>query len=714
MQGRFFPGFRLNSIIMRPEILNPLFASVDTLKGVGKRRADLLQKLLNSPETEGARILDVLFHLPWQVVDRRLQANIADAEIGGTATLEITVGAHIRPRRKGLPYKVNVFDDSAELTLVFFSPRAEYLAKQLPEGEKRLISGEITEYGGELQMAHPQYIVDPDSKATIPQIEPVYPLTAGLSGKILAPLITESLASVPALPEWIDTSLLNNHGWSSFKVAISELHHPKSISALDPTLAPWNRLAYDELLAGQLALGLVRQRLRRSLGRRRRGDGHLRRQIMDGLSFTLTTSQERSVEEIADDLGRPDRMLRLLQGDVGSGKTIVALLAMAIVVESGAQAVLMAPTEILVQQHFDTLTGFSGKAGIRVAALTGRTKGKSRVSLLDDLKHGKINVLVTTHAGFQDDVLFRELGLAVIDEQHRFGVHQRLALANKGNNADLLVMTATPIPRSLVLAAFGDMDVSRLLEKPAGKKPIDTRILPQSREEELLLRLDVAMQAGARVYWVCPLVEESDLVPANSAEQRYALLKSRFGSRVGLIHGRMKAADKSSVMAAFTAGDIDLLVATTVIEVGVDVPDASIMIVENAERFGLAQLHQLRGRIGRGSVQSSCILLYQGELPKNAEARLSIMRDTEDGFRIAEEDLRLRGEGDLLGTQQSGMPGFRLARLEHHAGLLDIARQDARHILSQDPMLRTERGESLQVLLHLFERGDAIRLLASG
>ncbi len=699
---------------MRPEILNPLFASVETLKGVGKRRADLLQKLLNSPDTEGARILDILFHLPWQIVDRRLRENIANADIGRTATLKVTVGAHMQPRRKGLPYKVNVFDDSGELTLVFFSSRAEYLAKQLPEGKQRLISGELTEYGGELQMAHPQYIVDPGGGNTIPEIEPVYPLTAGLSGKILAPLIADCLERVPALPEWIDAALLNNHGWSSFKVAISELHHPKSLTALDPALAPWNRLAYDELLAGQLALGLVRQRLRRSLGRRRRGDGRMRRKIMDGLSFTLTTSQERSVEGIADDLGRPERMLRLLQGDVGSGKTIVALLAMAIAVESGAQAVLMAPTGILVQQHLETVAGFSKNSGLRIAALTGNTKGKARQTLLEDLRHGKIDVLITTHAGFQEDVQFRELGLAVIDEQHRFGVHQRLALANKGNNADLLVMTATPIPRSLVLAAFGDMDVSRLLEKPAGRKPIDTRILPQSREEELLLRLDVAMKAGARVYWVCPLVEESDLVPANSAEQRHAMLKSRFGARIGVIHGRMKAAEKASVMEAFTVGAIDLLVATTVIEVGVDVPDASIMIIENAERFGLAQLHQLRGRIGRGTAQSSCILLYQGELSKNAEARLSIMRDTEDGFRIAEEDLRLRGEGDLLGTQQSGLPGFRLARLEHHAGLLDVARQDARHVLAQDPMLRTDRGQSLQVLLHLFERDDAIKLLASG
>ncbi len=699
---------------MRPEILNPLFATVSNLKGVGHRRAALLVKLLNRPMEEEARVLDLLFHLPWQVIDRRLLPNMAAIESGKTATLDVTVGAHTPSRRKGLPYTINVFDDSGELTLVFFSAHSDYLKKQLPEGEIRRISGEITAYRDSFQMAHPQYIAALDRVDTIPQIEPVYALTAGLSGKILAPLITESLNTLPALPEWIEPNLLLEHRWPSLKVALSEVHHPQDFAALEPDGPGRSRLAYDELLAGQLALNLVRQRLRRALGRRRRGDGSKRRRILEALPFTLTTSQERSLEEIADDLGRPDRMLRLLQGDVGSGKTIVALLAMAIAVESGSQAAIMAPTEILVQQHYETLSPLCKASGIRLGVLTGRIKGKARTELLEDLKIGKIDILISTHAGFQEDVQFRELGLAVIDEQHRFGVHQRLALAEKGNNADLLVMTATPIPRSLVLAAFGDMDVSRLLEKPAGRKPVDTRIIPLDREADLLLRLDVAVKSGARVYWVCPLVEESELIDAKSAEDRFDALQSRFGSRVGLVHGRMKAADKNKVMSDFTNGVIGILVATTVIEVGVDVSDATIMVIENAERFGLAQLHQLRGRVGRGTTKSSCILLYRGPLSKNAEARLAIMRETEDGFRIAEEDLRLRGEGDILGTQQSGVPGFRLVQLEHHAGLLETARQDARHTLSQDRLLQSERGKALRILLHLFERGEAIRLLASG
>jgi ATP-dependent DNA helicase RecG len=476
----------------------------------------------------------------------------------------------------------------------------------------------------------------------------------------------------------------------------------------------WSRIAYDELLASQLTLALVRAHVRKPIGRSQSGDGSLRQRILAALPYCFTGSQQEAVREIESDLGKSERMLRLLQGDVGSGKTVVALMAAAAVIEAGSQAALMAPTEILARQHLATISPLAEQAGIQVALLTGRERGREREDVLHRLESGKLNLIVGTHALFQEGVAFKNLGLAIIDEQHRFGVHQRLALAGKGEAVDMLVLTATPIPRTLVLTYFGDMDVSQLREKPAGRKPVETRTVPLTRLPEVVDAVGRAIGDGQRVYWVCPLVGESETSDLAAAEERFASLKQRFGETVELVHGRMRPAEKDRAMARFAGGQAQVLVATTVIEVGVDVPQASIMVIEHAERFGLSQLHQLRGRVGRGATASTCLLLFKPPLSESAKARLAILRETDDGFRIAEEDLRLRGEGDLLGTRQSGMPGFRVARLDVHAPLIEAARDDATLALRTDPSLTGPRGQALRTLLYLFERDEAIRLLRAG
>jgi ATP-dependent DNA helicase RecG len=526
--------------------------------------------------------------------------------------------------------------------------------------------------------------------------------------------VVQALKRLPDLPEWQDAEILRRQGFAAFGEALARLHNPVEPGDAAPEAASWRRLAYDELLAGQVSLALVRARTRRLSGRPLAGDGRLADKVRAALPYRLTASQDSALAEIEADLKSSDRMLRLLQGDVGSGKTAVALLAMARAAEAGGQSALMAPTEILARQHFATIAPAAARAGLKTAVLTGREKGRERAELLTALAAGTIDILVGTHALFQEPVSYRDLVLAIVDEQHRFGVHQRLAITAKGAAPDMLVMTATPIPRTLVLTAFGDMDVSRLTEKPAGRRPVRTVTLPLSRIDALIGRLTEAIAEGQKVYWICPLVEDSEEVPLMSAEERHAALAGVFADRVGLVHGRMSGADKDAAMRAFKSGETRLLVATTVIEVGVDVPDATIIVIEHAERFGLAQLHQLRGRVGRGTQPSSCVLLYAEPLGGTARERLSVMRDTDDGFRIAEEDLRLRGEGELLGTRQSGTPGFQVARIECHADLLETARDDARLLLARDPELVSERGRAIRLLLYIFGRDEAVRLLRAG
>ncbi len=692
---------------MRPSILNSLFSPAATLPGVGPKTAKLIDRLVGGSPT-GARAVDLLFHLPAGVLDRRIRPKIGEAPLDRIVVVEAEVVEHRPARGKG-PYRVLVEDETGDVLLVFFLANHQWIEKSLPVGARRWISGKLELWEGHRQMVHPDRILDAEGFSKLAPVEPVYPLTEGLSQRLLAKAIDGALARLPVLPEW-----RADGGPPGFAEALRRVHHPQTPEDIAAEAPARRRLAADEMLAGQLALALTRARLKRAPGRVNAGDGHIAKKILDALPFALTGAQETALDEIRADLASPSRMLRLLQGDVGSGKTLVALLAMAACVEAGRQAALMAPTEILARQHFAALSRFAAPAGLRLALLTGREKGGIRESVLAALASGETDIAVGTHALFQEGVAFRDLGLAVVDEQHRFGVRQRLALGDKGERADILTMTATPIPRSLVLTYFGDMDVSTIREKPAGRRPIETRALPAERIGELIERLRAATGAGAQAFWVCPLVEESEASDLAAAEERFADLRQFFGDGVGLVHGKMKGRDKDAAMEAFASGATKILVATTVIEVGVDVPAASIIVVEHAERFGLAQLHQLRGRVGRGAAKSSCILLYKGPLGETAKARIAILRETEDGFRIAEEDLRLRGEGEVLGAKQSGLPGFRLADPAAHADLLVEARSQAQSIVAGNPRLEGGRGEALRLLLNLFERAEAIRLLGAG
>jgi len=693
---------------MRPQILYPLFAPATSLAGVGPRLGKLYERL------GCGNLVGLLWHLPSGIIDRRYAPKVGAAEVGKIATLVLTVDGHEPPGNPRLPYRVRCRDETGFLFLVFFHARRDYLEKVLPVGEVRVVSGRLERFRDRLQITHPDHIGTLAELESLKGVEPVYPLTAGLTLKLMGKTVRAALERAPELPEWVDPAYRAQQGWASWHQSLVKAHAPEGEADLDPLAKPRARLAYDELFANQLAVALVRAHQRRLSGRPIKGDGHLRAKVIAALPFVLTRSQKDAVRDILADMAGETRMLRLLQGDVGSGKTIVALLALVNVVEAGMQGVLMAPTEILARQHFQTIAPLARAAGVRVALLTGRDKGKPREVVLAGLREGTIDIAIGTHALFQEEVAFKNIAIAVVDEQHRFGVHQRLLLAAKGRAIDMLVMTATPIPRTLVLAAYGDMDVSRLTETPAGRKPIDTRTLTLSRLEEVIAALKRALAKGAKVYWVCPLVEESEAIDLAAATERYEHLAGLFPSRVGLVHGRMKGSEKDKVMAAFQGGPLQILVATTVIEVGVDVPEASVMVIEHAERFGLAQLHQLRGRIGRGREASTCLLLYATPLGATARARLAILRETDDGFRIAEEDFRLRGPGELLGTRQSGLPDFRLADLAVHQDLLAAARDDARLVLERDPELASARGEAIRTLLYLFERDAAIRYLRSG
>ncbi|RDL51751.1 ATP-dependent DNA helicase RecG [Ensifer sp. M14] len=701
---------------MRPALLDPLFSPLNTLPGIGPKIGELYARLLGRETIEDCRVVDLVFHAPHSLIDRRQQPGIANAPQGVVVTITGRVDRHQPPPpgKQNLPYRIFLHDDTGELALTFFRVKGNWLEKSLPVDETVIVSGKVDWFNGRPSMVHPDYMVKASEADNLPLVEPVYGLTAGLSARILRKSIEAAVARVPEMPEWIDETLASQQGFQSAADSFRALHEPRDALDIDPQAPARRRLAYDEFLAGQLSLALVRQRLRKVAGTPVQATGKLSGPVAAALPFSLTASQSTAIADILKDMAGDERMLRLLQGDVGSGKTMVALMAMLAAVESGGQAVLMAPTEILARQHFATLSKMAAPAGITMDVLTGRTKGKERNAILERIVSGETRIVVGTHALFQDTVNYRELTLAVVDEQHRFGVHQRLRLTAKGISPHMLVMTATPIPRTLVLAAFGDMDVSKLTEKPAGRKPIQTVTIPTERTDEIVDRLAAALKEGKKAYWICPLVEESEAIDVMSADERYQGLSQRFGRHVGLVHGRMNGAEKDAVMLAFKNGEIRLLVATTVVEVGVDVPDATIMVIEHAERFGLAQLHQLRGRVGRGDEASTCILLYKSPLGETGRARLSILRDSEDGFLIAEEDLKLRGEGELLGTRQSGTPGFRIASLEAHGDLLEIARKDAAYMIERDPDLTTARGEALRTLLYLHRRDEAIRFLRAG
>ncbi|RMF37994.1 MAG: ATP-dependent DNA helicase RecG, partial [Alphaproteobacteria bacterium] len=615
---------------------------------------------------------------------------------------------------KGRPYRIFVRDAAEEFQLVFFHGRKEWLRERLPSGARRVVSGRVELFDGYAQMVHPDHILTEAEADTLPRLEPVYPLGAGLTQRVMARAVQAALQRAPELAEWIEPSMIARQRWPGWHAALARVHDPGR-DGLAAAEEARTRLAYDELLSHQLTLALARRHLRRGKGRASVATGALTGRVLEALPFTPTGAQNRAFAEIRSDMAGKQRMNRLLQGDVGSGKTLVALLACLVAVEAGGQAALLAPTEILARQHFATLSALAAPAGVTIELLTGRDKGAERAAKLARLASGETQIAIGTHALFQPDIEFADLRLAVIDEQHRFGVAQRLDMARKGRGADMLVMSATPIPRSLALASYGDMDLTVLDEKPPGRKPVDTVMISAGRIDEVVERLRAALDAGRQAYWVCPLVEESETVDYAAATERAAMLGAALGhERVGLVHGRMAPADRDAVMGDFVAGRLRLLVATTVIEVGVDVPAASIMVIEQAERFGLSQLHQLRGRVGRGAERSSCVLIYKPPLGEAARARLSVLRETEDGFHIAEADLKLRGAGDLIGHAQSGLPRFRIADLERDRDLMQMAQDEARLVLVRDPALEGPRGEALRCLLYLTGRDEAVRLISVG
>jgi ATP-dependent DNA helicase RecG len=693
----------------RPEILFPLFAGAETLPGVGPKTAQSLAQMgVDTPR-------DLLFSLPYSVIDRRRRSSIKGAELPATLTVEVTIGRHRPARNRGGAYRIHVTDAEVEFQLVFFHGRNRYLEAQLPEGARRVVSGKVELFDGVAQMVHPDHMVPLAEADDIPAFEPIYHLTQGVTQKTIFKAVRGALERAPSLAEWIDPGQVTREGWPSWTEAIASVHAPQGTADLAPESPARARLAYDELFAHQLTLALARQKERRVRGHQSQATGRLQSKVLAALPYRPTNAQARAIEEIAGDMASDKRMNRLLQGDVGAGKTLVAFMALLVAVEAGGQGVMMAPTGILAQQHLEGLAPLAEAAGVVIEILTGRDKGAERKAKLAALARGDIQILVGTHAVFQQDVAFRDLRLAIVDEQHRFGVRQRMELAEKGKGADVLVMTATPIPRSLALAQYGDMDVSVLDEKPPGRKPVKTAVVSTERMSEVVDHLRKAIAEGRQCYWVCPLVDESEVSDLTAAEERFKHLRAILGDdAVGLVHGQMPPAEKDAAMAAFQDGRTKVLVATTVIEVGVNVPNASIMVIERAEIFGLAQLHQLRGRVGRGSAESTCLLMYQPPLTEGGRKRLEVLRETEDGFRISETDLQMRGAGDMIGTAQSGLPRFQVADLERQAGLMAVAQSDARALLAADPHLQSDRGQAARVLLWLMKRDQAIRLISVG
>ena len=701
---------------MRPPSLNPLFAALTSLPGVGPKQEKLYARLLGR-EGETPRIADLLFHLPSGSVDRRARPKLRDVQPGTVVTVAVTVDQHkpSPPHRPRAPYRIYASDETGTLILTYFNARRDYLEKLLPVGATRYVSGTTDLYDGMLQMVHPDRVVDEAGLANLPLVEPVYPMTEGLGPNLLRKAVDGALEKLPELPEWQDEAWVSRERFPSFAEALRSLHRPAEPHDIEPASAAWSRLAYDELLAGQLALGLVRAHIRRPAGRVHAGDGKLREKIVKALPYSLTPSQRRALEEITADLAQPQRMLRLLQGDVGSGKTIVALLAAAAVIETGRQAALMAPTEILVRQHHKTIAPLAEAAGIRIAILTGRERGKRAQRNLRAPRRGRDRSPARHPCALPGG---RRLQGAGACHRRRAAPLRRASAPRAGaqgcrrgragadRHADPAHAGAHLFRRhgSCRSCARSRRAASRSIPAPLRSTGWKTWWMAVGR----------ALANGQRVYWVCPLVDESEKLDLAAAEERFEMLEQRFGDTVELVHGKMKGTEKDRAMQRFASGEARLLVATTVIEVGVDVPEATVMVIEHAERFGLAQLHQLRGRIGRGSEHSTCLLLYKAPLGETAKARLAILRETEDGFRIAEEDLKLRGEGDVLGTRQSGMPGFRLARMEFHSHLLGPARDDAALILERDPKLASPRGQALRHLLYLFEKDEAVRLIQAG
>jgi ATP-dependent DNA helicase RecG len=700
---------------LRPAILNPWFTPLSSLKGIGSVTLKAFLRLLPLPVNASIAVVrDLLFLAPYDVIDRRRVTSLAEAQLGDYVMLEVMVEAHYAPptKRRFLPYRIAIADESGSGLLTFFHAKSDYLTRQFPEGKKRIIGGVVEMYDGMKQISHPDIVASPEQRDSALRLSPVYPLTAGLSQRVVQKTITAALALLKSLPEWGNADVISEHGWATFDAAIRASHAPKHPQDIELQSPSRMRLAYDEALANQLALLLMKQREQQQSGLVITPDTALHARFLATLPFALTEGQQQVIEQIFQDMSAQQRMVRLLQGDVGSGKTIVAMAAMLQVAAQGGQSALMAPTDILARQHAKTLQPIADAMGIRLQFLSGKMPTAEKNAAYQAIAEGSAQIVIGTHALFQQQVAFHALGLVVVDEQHRFGVEQRLSLMQKSVAPHLLQMTATPIPRSLTMTAYGDMDASVLKEKPAGRQAIDTRTVPLTRIDEVIAAIDRAVQGNHKIYWICPLIEASEDAPEAqelaAVEDRHRLLQHRFADRAVMVHGRMKQAEREQVMHDFAFGEAQILVATTVVEVGVNVPEATIMVIEQAERFGLAQLHQLRGRIGRGTAQSHCILLYDPRCSLLAKERLKTIRTSNDGFFIAEEDLRLRGAGDVLGTKQTGMPEFRFITLEAHGELIRVARRDAKYLLHQDAFLKSPRGEACRLLLELFGYGNDI------
>ncbi len=688
---------------MRPPELAPLFAPLEDLPGVGTKVAERLGSLC------GPRVLDLLWHRPLRFIDRRVRDSLHGLESGQTLTLLLTIGTHQTPGRKGAPYLIPCLHIDGGVTLTFFNARRSWLTEQFPAGQQRLVSGKIEFYRGSWQMVHPELSLPPDKADTLRRFEPIYPSRAGLAQRVLGKAVQSALARVPHVGEWIDGPLKAQRQWPDFAAALSQVHADPHLDQIP------ERLAYDEALAGQVALAVLRAHRSAAHGPDLSAPGDLRRTLIDALPFALTNDQTQAIATLSAQMKGPAQAMTLIQGDVGSGKTLVALALMLQAVEAGTQAVLMAPTEILARQHAQTLTHLTQGLPVRLVCLTGKDKGKARTSLAAQVAEGSANLIVGTHTLFQEGLVFRNVGLAVIDEQHRFGVQQRLALSQKGRAPHLILMSATPIPRTLVMAAYGDLEVVEIKQKPSGRRPIRTLAKPLTSLPEVMQSLERLLQTGQQAYWICPLVEESEALPdLSDATSRFDALKKSFGGQVGLIHGQMKPDAKEAAMSAFKAGQSRILVATTVVEVGVDVPNATFMVIEQAERFGLAQMHQIRGRVGRGNLPGTCLLLYGAPLSATAQQRLKALRASGDGFYLSEQDLKLRGGGEILGTRQSGVPETRLLDYDSHGALLAIARKDAQALLAADPNLQTSRGQAIRTLLYLFGKDQVAPLLKVG
>lgn len=685
---------------MRPDILSPLFADIETLPGIGPKTRKLYAKLL------GDNIIDVVFHRPNRIINRKYSPPISQMQDGDIVTVQLLVKSYNSPprNRKNVPFKVSCMDESGSLDIVFFHAYPDYIRKNLPIEKSSIISGRVERFGQQIQIPHPDYIIPPGGKASIPELETVYPLTQGVSLKMLRNIITPSLKKIPELVEWIPSNIIAENSWPSWREALIAMHQPITENSLDIQGKIISRLAFDELFSQALTLQIMRKSNEEIPGQKIIGNGNLRNKLLNHLPFNLTKGQEKALSEIYSDQSSKSKMMRLLQGDVGSGKTVVALMAMLNAIESGKQAAIMAPTEILALQHYQWIKSLSEAIGIKSCLLIGNMKQKEKKHALDEISNGKVDIIIGTHALFQERVIYKELGLIVIDEQHRFGVEQRAALAKKGDNPDILLMTATPIPRTLVMTLYGDIECSILEDKPAGRKPIDTRIISMAKAEEISSSLSKVIDKKEKIYWVCPLIEDSEneTIDLAAAKGRYQQLQQIYGNKVGLVHGKMKKEEREKIMNAFKSDEIEILVATTVIEVGVDVKQATTIIIEQAERFGLSQLHQLRGRVGRNDLDAYCILLY-GNINATSQKRLEIMRESNDGFRLAEEDLRIRGSGEITGTKQSGLPEFHFADLREHYNLVKLAHKHAKLLVNKDSKLESLEGKAAKILLYLFK-----------